>query len=82
MMDTIINDRRLRKAVYHVLAAALGVAGVYGLLEAEQTEEILKAITALLGVGGVELAAGNTPSEKEKDKGPDEEALAADAEGL
>ena len=65
-MDNLISDRRLRKAVYHVLAAALGVAGVYGLLEADQTEEILKAIVALLGVGGAELAAGNTPSEKEK----------------
>lgn len=65
-MDNIIENRKVRKTVFHVLAAALSVAGVWGLLEADQIEEVTKAIVALLGVGGAELAASNVPKSDEK----------------
>lgn len=60
-MDNIIKDRRTRKTIYHLLAALIAIAGVWGFIEAEGVQQLLIALAALFGVGGNELAAKNVP---------------------
>lgn len=59
--NRVIESTRLRKTIYHIIAGALAIAGVWGFISAEEAEQYLQAAVLVLGVGGSELAATNTP---------------------
>lgn len=59
--NRVIGSERIRKSIYHGVAAVLAIAGVWGFISAEEAEQYLQAAVLILGVGGSELAATNTP---------------------
>lgn len=61
-MDHIIKNRKVRKTVYHVLAALVLIAGAWGFVEAEGVTQLLVALGTIFGIGGNELAAKNVPA--------------------
>lgn len=61
MAGRFITSDRGRRTVYHVAAAALAVAGIWGLVTAEEAENYIQALVLLLGAPVSELAATNTP---------------------
>lgn len=56
-----IASPKIRKSIYHLAAAGLAVASIYGLITAEEADQYLQAAVLILGTGGSELAATNTP---------------------
>lgn len=60
-----INSGKLRESIYHGTAALLAIAGIYGLISAEEAENYLQAAVLILGVAPAELAAVNTPARNE-----------------
>ncbi|MBO0596602.1 hypothetical protein I2485_06895 [Nesterenkonia sp. E16_7] len=58
-----IGSPRARKGIYHGAAALLAIAAIYGFITAEEAEQYLQAAVLLLGTGGTELAASNTPKD-------------------
>lgn len=61
-MDSIIPNRKTRKTVYHLLSAAITIAGVWGVIEAEGVTQLTIALGTIFGVGGQEMAAKNVPA--------------------
>lgn len=61
MAGNIIRDDRTRKTAYHAVAAILAGFGIWGVIDADQVDDYLQAAVLLLGTGGTELAAVNTP---------------------
>lgn len=61
-MDHIIPNRKTRKTIYHVLAALITIAGVWGFIEAEGVTQLLVALGTIFGLGGNEMAAKNVPA--------------------
>lgn len=68
MARNIIQDDRTRKTVYHLVAAILAGFGIWGLIDADQADDYLQAAVLLLGTGGSELAAVNTPKTERLEK--------------
>ncbi len=68
MAGNIIRDDRTRQTAYHLVAALLAAAGIWGLIEADQADDYLQAAVLLLGTGGTELAAANTPKREQPEK--------------
>lgn len=67
-----LEDPKVRRYLYHIVAAVLALLAGYGLLDLEDTAAWLAVAGAVLGVGGLELAAKNTPEREEPE---DEGAL-------
>lgn len=66
MSGRLIQDDKTRETAYHVVTAGLAVAGVWGFITADQVADYGQALLMLLGIGGTELAAANTPTRKAK----------------
>lgn len=62
-----LDDPKVRLYLYHVLTAVFALLMTYGVIGAEGVEAWLLVSSALLGMGGTELAAKNTPRQVEQD---------------
>lgn len=78
MPGRLIQDDKARETTYHVVTAALAIAGIWGVITAEQVADYGQAVLMLLGIGGTELAAANTPSRKAKAEVKEAEKRAED----
>lgn len=61
-MDNSIQNRKTRKSIYHIAAALIAIAGVWGVIEAEGVTQLTIALGTIFGVGGQEMAAKNVPA--------------------
>lgn len=61
-MDNIIQNRKTRKSIYHIAAALITIAGVWGVIEAEGVTQLTIALGTIFGLGGQEMAAKNVPA--------------------
>lgn len=69
-MGHIIKNDKTRKYVYGIVAAAIPVAVVLGLITEEQA---VTAGGAILGLASAVLALPNTPSDKLKPQGTEQD---------
>lgn len=70
-MDRIIKNPQTRKYAYGIIAAAIPILVVLGVINEDQVQLWLNFAAAVLGFGAAGLAAPNTPGkgDKVKDQG-------------
>lgn len=67
-MDRIIKNPQARRYIYGVVAAAIPILVIVGVISEDQVQLWLTFAAAVLGLGSAGLAAPNTPPKPDKVK--------------